>query len=70
MHGEAEDGGGEVAGVGDLSRAGGEGVAIGGEVRDEGIEVAAGKDSLFLEGSVQLIAGAAVGGGINEDGEV
>ena len=53
-----------------MSGAGGEGGAVGFEVRDEGIEVAAAEDAVLFEVEVQLIAGATVGGGIHKNREV
>lgn len=44
--------------------------AVGGEGGDEGIEIAAGEDALLFQAEVERIAGFAVLGGIDEDGEV
>ena len=43
---------------------------VGGEVADEGIEVASAKDSLLLHLEVELVSRHAVFLGIDEDGEV
>lgn len=53
-----------------MSGAGGEGGAVGFEVRDDGVEVAAAEDAVLFEVEVQLITGATVGGGIYKNGEV
>lgn len=50
--------------------AGREGGAVGLEIRDEGVEVAAAEDAVLFEVEVELISGATVGGGIHKDGEV
>ena len=70
MDGYADDGLGHACCVGQVLAGGAGQAAIGGEGADERIEVAAGKDVLFAQLGIQLIAGAAITLGIDKDGEV
>ena len=70
VDGEAEDGVGHAGGVGEILAGGAGQAAVGGEVADEGIEVAAGEDALSAQLVEEFVARHAVVLSINEDGEV
>ena len=70
VDGEAEDGVGHAAGVGQVLAGGAGQTTVGGEGADEGIEVAAGEDALLAQLTEELIARHAVVLSINEDGKV
>lgn len=70
VHGEAEDGVGYAVGNGQVLFGGGGEAAVGGELADEGIEVAAGEDPLGFHLFVELVAGLAEFLSVDEDGEV
>lgn len=70
VHGEADDGVGHVVGDGEVAGGGAFETAVGGEGGDEGVEVAAAEDAGGFKTGVELVAGLAVEGGVDEDGEV
>lgn len=70
MHWEADDAFGHAVGSGEVGRVGGFQSTVGAELADEGVEVSSAKDVVALHEGVELVAGGAVGLGIDEDGEV
>ena len=70
MHGQADDTVGHLVCLRQVLTRGTGKAAIGGEIGDEGIEVAATEDVLGLHLEVEFVTGPAVLLGIHEDGEV
>lgn len=70
VHGQADDTVGHLVGLRQVLACGTGQTAIGAEVGDERIEVAAAKDVLRLHLEIEFVTGHAILLGINEDGEV
>ena len=70
VHGQADDFVGYLSGDGQVLRRCAGQAAIGAEVADERVEIAAAKDALLTHLEIELVAGHAVLMGIDEDGEV
>lgn len=70
MHRQTEDGVGEAVCDREVLTGGGREAAVGGEVRNEGIEVAAPKNVNGFHVEVKLVAGAPILLRVHEDREI
>ena len=70
VDGEADNGVGHAGGVGEVLAGGAGQASVGGEVADEGIEVATAQDAVFTQLEVEFVTRHAVLFGVDEDGEV
>ena len=70
VHGQTDDFVGHLCGNGKVLLGGAGQAAVGAEIAYQRIEIAAPKDALLLHLEIEIVAGHAILGGIDEDGEV